>query len=162
MSEENSSSEAKMIAIGSDHAGYFLKKSIIKYLQDNGLDYMDFGPDSDDSVDFPDYAEKTSDAVVSGQCEKGILICGSGIGMSIAANKINGIRAALCTTGLHARLSRQHNNANILTVGSRTTGRDLVLDIVNEFLTTDYLGGRYEKRNEKIRLLEKRALKEDN
>lgn len=150
-----------MIAIGSDHAGYFLKKSIIKYLQDKGLDYMDFGPDSDDSVDYPDYAEKTSVAVASGQCEKGILICGSGIGMSIAANKVHGIRAALCTTGLHARLARQHNNANILAVGSRTTGRDLALDIVNEFLITDYLSGRHEKRVEKIKLLEEKALKED-
>lgn len=150
-----------MIAIGSDHAGYFLKKSIIKYLQDNGLDFMDFGPDSDDSVDYPDYAEKTAVAVASGQCDKGILVCGSGIGMSIAANKVNGIRAALCTTGLHARLARQHNNANILAVGSRTTGRDLVLDIVNEFLITDYLGGRHERRVEKMRLLEEKTLKED-
>jgi len=150
-----------MIAIGSDHAGYFLKKAIIKYLQDKGLDCMDFGPASDDSVDFPDYAEKTAESVVSGKCDKGILICGSGIGMSIAANKINGIRAALCTTGLHARLARQHNNANILTVGSRLTGKDLILDIVDEFIKTDYLDGRYEVRNEKIRLLEKKAHKED-
>lgn len=150
-----------MIAIGSDHAGYFLKKVIIKHLQDNGLDCMDFGPDSDDSVDFPDYAERTAKPILSGECDKGILICGSGIGMSIAANKINGIRAALCTTGLHARLARQHNNANILTVGSRLTGKDLILDIVDEFIKTEYLDGRYEVRNEKIKLLEEKSHKED-
>jgi len=150
-----------MIAIGSDHAGYFLKKAIIKYLQDKGLECIDFGPDSDDSVDFPDFAEKTAKSVVSGECDKGILICGSGIGMSIAANKVDGIRAALCTTGLHARLARQHNNANILTVGSRLTGKDLILDIVDEFIKTDYLGGKYETRNEKIRLLEEKANEED-
>ena len=150
-----------MIAIGSDHAGYFLKQSIIEYFLAKGLEYKDFGPDSDNSVDFPDYAEKTANCIVSGRCEKGILICGTGIGMSIAANKIKGIRAALCTTGLHARLARQHNNANILTIGSRTTGNDLALDIIEEFLKTEYLGGRYEKRNEKIRILEDKAFKED-
>jgi len=150
-----------MIAIGSDHAGYFLKQSIIEYFLAKGLEYIDFGPDSDNSVDFPDYAEKTANCVVSGRCDKGVLICGTGIGMSIAANKIKGIRAALCTTGLHARLARQHNNANILTIGSRTTGNDLALDIIEEFLKTEYLGGKYEKRNEKIRLLEDKAFKED-
>lgn len=150
-----------MIAIGSDHAGYFLKKVIIKHLKDNGLDCIDFGPDSDDSVDFPDYAERTAKSVLSGECDKGILICGSGIGMSIAANKINGIRAALCTTGLHARLARQHNNANILAVGSRLTGKDLVLDIVDEFIKTEYLDGKYEIRNKKISLLEEKSHKED-
>lgn len=150
-----------MIAIGSDHAGYFIKKVIIRHLQDKGLDFMDFGPDSDDSVDFPDFAEKTAKSVVSGQCEKGILICGSGIGMSIAANKIDGIRAALCTTGLHARLARQHNNANILTVGSRLTGKDLILDIVDEFIKTEYFDGKYEARNIKIKLLEEKTHKED-
>lgn len=151
-----------MIAIGSDHAGYFLKKSIIEYFQAKGLEYIDYGPDSDESVDFPDYAEKTANAVVMGSCEMGILICGTGIGMSIAANKIKGIRAALCTTGLHARLARQHNNANILAIGSRTTGKDLALDIVEEFLKTEYLNGRYERRNRKIGLLEEKACKEDN
>ncbi len=150
-----------MIAISSDHAGYFLKNSIIKYLQAKGFEYMDFGPDSENSVDYPDYAEKTADCILSGRCEKGILICGTGIGMSIAANKIKGIRAALCTTGLHARLARQHNNANIVTIGSRTTGNDLALDIVEEFLKTEYLNGRHEKRINKIRLLEEKAFKED-
>lgn len=149
-----------MISIGSDHAGYFLKKAIIKYLQSEGLDYIDFGPDTEDSVDFPDYAEKIANSILIGQSEKGVLVCGSGIGMSIAANKFKGIRAALCTTGLHARLARQHNNANVLTVGSRTTGKDLALDIVKEFLYTEYLGGKYEKRNEKIRLIEEKASKE--
>ncbi|MBN2558536.1 MAG: ribose 5-phosphate isomerase B [Clostridia bacterium] len=146
-----------MIAIGSDHAGFFLKKSILRYFKEARLDYIDFGPDSDDSVDFPDYAEKTAVSVASGQCEKGILICGTGIGMSIAANKIPGIRAALCTTIYHARLSRQHNNANILALGARTTGSDLALAIVREWLETEYLDGRYELRNQKIRLLEEKS-----
>ncbi|MDX1359278.1 MAG: ribose 5-phosphate isomerase B [Clostridia bacterium] len=150
-----------MIAIGSDHAGYFLKKTITRFLKEEGIDYIDFGPSSDDSVDFPDFAEKVASSINCGQCEKGILICGSGIGMSIAANKFPGIRAALCTTGLHARLARQHNDANILALGARLTGRDLALDILREFLETGYLGGRYEKRNEKIRRLETKAGKED-
>ena len=150
-----------MIAIGSDHAGYFLKKTIIQYFREQNLDFLDIGPSTDDSVDFPDYAEKTASSVISGKCDMGILICGTGIGMSIAANKINGIRAALCTTGFHARLSRQHNNANILALGARTTGKDLALDIVKEFLKTKYLDGRYERRNQKIRLLENRTGKED-
>lgn len=150
-----------MIAIGSDHAGFFLKKLIIKYFEANGLEYMDIGPYSEDSVDYPDYAEKTSDCVISGKCDKGILICGTGIGMSIAANKIKGIRAALCTTGLHARLARQHNDANILAIGARTTGPDLALDIVEEFMKTEYLGGRHSRRVNKIGLLENKAFRED-
>lgn len=150
-----------MIAIGSDHAGFFLKEIIIRYFKKEGLEYIDFGPDTDDSVDFPDYAEKTAESILNGQCEKGILICGTGIGMSIAANKFPGIRAALCTTIFHARLSKQHNNANILALGSRTTGQDLALAIVGEWLETDYLGGRYEKRNKKIRLIEEKAGMED-
>lgn len=150
-----------MIAVGSDHAGFLLKNEIIKYLKENGIDCIDMGPDSEASVDYPDYAEKTSGAVVSGKCEKGILVCGTGIGMSIAANKIEGIRAALCTTGLHARLARQHNNANILAVGSRTTGRDLAFDIVDEFIKTDFLAGRHQRRVDKMGLLEKKAPEED-
>ncbi|MDX1358491.1 MAG: ribose 5-phosphate isomerase B [Clostridia bacterium] len=150
-----------MIAVGSDHAGFFLKNDIIKHLQENGIDCIDMGPGSEASVDYPDYAKKTSLAVVSGECEKGILVCGTGIGMSIAANKINGVRAALCTTGLHARLARQHNDANILTVGSRTTGRDLAFDIVDEFIKTDFLAGRHKRRVDKMSFLEKKAPEED-
>lgn len=150
-----------MVAIGSDHAGYTLKNMIIEHLKEKGLQYIDFGPDSDRSVDFPDYAEKVAKAIQKGECERGILICGTGIGMSISANKFNGIRAALCTTEFHARLSRLHNNANILALGSRVTGRDLALSIVDEWFTTDYLDGRYERRNKKIHQLEERAGKED-
>lgn len=150
-----------MIAIGSDHAGYSLKRAVIDHLKEKGLEFIDFGPDTEDSVDFPDYAEKTAKAVQSGKCDRGILICGTGIGMSIAANKFNGIRAALCTTEFHARLSRQHNNSNILAIGSRTTGLDLAISIVDEWLSTEYLGGRYERRNIKLQQLEKKAGKED-
>jgi RpiB/LacA/LacB family sugar-phosphate isomerase len=150
-----------MIAISSDHAGYSLKKSIISYLQAKGLEFMDLGPESEDSVDYPDYAEKAANAIVSGRCDKGILICGTGIGMSIAANKVKGIRAALCTTGLHARLARQHNDANVLAIGARTTGNDLALDIVQEFLKTEYLDGRHGRRVGKIGLLEEKTIKED-
>ncbi|MBN1623778.1 MAG: ribose 5-phosphate isomerase B [Clostridia bacterium] len=150
-----------MIAIGSDHAGYSLKNIVINHLREKGLEYIDFGPSSEDSVDFPDFAEKTATSIQCGQCDRGILICGTGIGMSIAANKFNGIRAALCTTEFHARLSRQHNNSNILALGSRVTGKDLALSIVDEWLSTEYLGGRYENRNIKIQQLERKAGKED-
>lgn len=150
-----------MIAISSDHAGYSLKNAVIEHLKEKGLEYMDFGPDSERSVDFPDYAAKTAQAIQCGQCDRGILICGTGIGMSIAANKFHGIRAALCTTEFHARLSRQHNNSNILALGSRVTGLDLAMSIVDEWLSTEYLNGRYEKRNLKIHKLESKAGKED-
>lgn len=150
-----------MIAIGSDHAGFFLKKHLIQYFISEGLEYIDFGTDSTDSVDFPDYAEKISLSILDGQCDKGILICGTGIGMSIAANKFCDIRAALCPTIYHARLSKQHNNANILVLGSRTTGEGLALEITKEWLRAKYLGGNYEKRNKKIRCLGLTAGKED-
>ena len=150
-----------MIAIGSDHAGYSLKYIIAEYFKSNEIEYIDFGPSSEDSVDFPDFAEKVVRSIQRGESDKGILICGTGIGMSIAANKFRNINAALCTTEFHARLSRQHNNSNILVMGSRVTGKDLAISILEEWLKTEYLGGRYEKRNIKIRQLEDKAGRED-
>ena len=126
-----------MIAIGCDHGGYELKLEIIKYLEEKGLEYKDFGCDGE-SVDYPIYAKKVGQAIIDGECEKGILICGTGIGISITANKIKGIRAALCADTFSARATREHNNANILALGARVTGEGLALDIVDTFLETKF------------------------
>lgn len=143
-----------LLAIGSDHGGYKLKEEIKKMLDEQGLAYRDFGTHSPVSVDYPDIAREVSSAVVSGECEKGILICGTGIGISIAANKIKGVRAALCHDEFSAQMAREHNNANILALGERVTGIGLALNIVNKWLTTDFAGGRHAVRVDKIMNLE--------
>lgn len=127
-----------MIGIGCDHGGYALKQEIIKYLEDNKIEYKDFGCDSEASVDYPVYAKKVAHAIVSGECEKGILICGTGIGISIAANKVKGIRAALCHDCFSAQATREHNNANILAMGGRIVGPGLAVKIVDTFLNTEF------------------------
>lgn len=127
-----------MIAIGCDHGGYELKKAIMKHLEERGLEYKDFGCDSLESVDYPVYARTTAQAVADGECEKGILICGTGIGISIVANKVKGIRAALCTDCFMAEATRQHNDANILALGGRVVGEGLALKIVDTFLDTEF------------------------
>ena len=127
-----------MIAIGCDHGGYELKKKIETYLEGRGLEYQDFGCDSMESVDYPIYARKVAHAVADGQCERGILICGTGIGVSIAANKGPGIRAALCTDCFCAQATREHNDANILALGGRVVGEGLALKIVETFLDTPF------------------------
>lgn len=127
-----------MIAIGCDHGGYELKKAIMKHLEERGLEYKDFGCDSPESVDYPVYARTTAQAVADGECEKGILICGTGIGISIVANKVKGIRAALCTDCFMAEATRQHNDANILALGGRVVGEGLALKIVDTFLDTEF------------------------
>lgn len=127
-----------MIAIGCDHGGYELKMAIMEHLKERGIECQDFGCDSLDSVDYPVYAKKTAQAVASGQCEKGILVCGTGIGISIAANKVKGIRAALCTDCFMAEATRQHNDANILALGGRVVGQGLALKIVDTFLDTEF------------------------
>ncbi len=127
-----------MIAIGCDHGGYELKKKIETYLEGRGLEYQDFGCDSMESVDYPIYARKVAHAVADGQCERGILICGTGIGVSIAANKVPGIRAALCTDCFCAQATREHNDANILALGGRVVGEGLALKIVETFLDTPF------------------------
>ena len=139
-----------MIAIGSDHGGFELKNYIVKYLLEQGYAVKDYGTYSEDSVDYPDCAAPVCDAVVSGEAEKGILICGTGIGISIAANKHKGIRAALCSDAYSATMSRRHNNANILCMGGRVIGRELAYMITDIWLREEFEGGRHEKRIAKI------------
>ena len=127
-----------MIAIGCDHGGYELKQVIMKHLSERGLKYQDFGCMSNESVDYPEYAKKVAEAVGGGACEQGILICGTGIGVSIVANKVKGIRAALCTDCFMAEATRQHNDANILALGGRVVGQGLALKIVDTFLDTPF------------------------
>lgn len=135
-----------MIAIGSDHGGYALKQEIMKYLGGRGLEYKDFGTYSEDSCDYPVYGEAVARAVASGECERGILICGTGIGISIAANKVGGIRCANCADCYSAEMCRRHNNANILALGARTLGSGLALKIAETFLDTGFDGGRHARR----------------
>ena len=127
-----------MIALGCDHGGYELKQEIKKYLDEKGIEYKDYGCDSLDSVDYPVYAKKVAHAILDGECEKGILICGTGIGISITANKFKGIRAAVCTDCFTAEATRLHNDANILALGGRVVGPGLALKIVDTFLNTPF------------------------
>lgn len=143
-----------MIAIGSDHGGYELKNHIIKYLEEKGIELNDVGCFSVDSVDYPDIAEKVCAEINEGRAERGILICGTGIGISIAANKIKGIRAALCSDVYSAKMCRQHNNANVICLGGRVTGRELAFMIVDTYLNEQFEGGRHQKRIDKIHALE--------
>lgn len=141
-----------MIALGCDHGGFELKQEIKQYLDENKLEYVDFGTDSTESVDYPVYARKVVHAILSGECEKGILICGTGIGISIAANRYKGIRAALCTDCFMAEATRQHNDANILALGGRVVGPGLAVKIVDTFLNTPFSEG--ERHKNRIRLIE--------
>lgn len=143
-----------MIAIACDHGAVELKKEIKAYLESLGFSCKDFGTDTEMSVDYPVYAEKTARAVVSGECECGIVMCGTGIGMSLAANKVKGIRCAVCGDCYSARMSRAHNNANMLSMGARVIGSELAKLIVHEFLTTPFEGGRHERRVSMITALE--------
>jgi ribose 5-phosphate isomerase B len=142
-----------MIALGSDHAGFATKEQVKKLL--DGLDqpYRDLGTASEESTDYPDWAHRVSTAVMSGECDRGILICGTGIGMAIVANKHKGVRAAACESVTAARLSRQHNDANVLALGSRLTGWESAVDIIKTFLSTTYEGGRHDRRVAKIHSL---------
>ncbi len=145
-----------MIALGSDHGGFALKKEIMKHLDEKGVVYKDFGTYSEDSCDYPVYAEEVGKAVVSGECESGIVVCGTGIGISIAANKVKGVRAALCGDCFSAEFTRKHNDANVLALGGRVVGVGLALKIVDIFLNTDFEGGRHAKRVELISQLEEK------
>ena len=144
-----------MIAIGSDHAGYALKCEIIKHLEEKGVQYIDCGCNGE-SVDYPDLAEKTCAKVVSGEADKGILICGTGVGISISANKIKGIRAALCGDWYSAKYTRLHNDANVLCMGGRVIGAGLAAEITDIFLETEFEGGRHARRVDKIMKLEEK------
>ena len=144
------------IAIASDHAGFQGKEAIKKTLEQLGAPYEDYGAYSEESVDYPDFAARVAEAVARGEVERGILVCGSGIGMEIAANKIAGVRAALAWSEETARLARQHNDANVVAVGARTTAPEVIDDIVRAFLTTEFDGGRHVRRLEKISELERK------
>ena len=144
----------KRIAIGCDHRGFGLKELIISFLQKAGHSYQDFGCFSTEPVDYPDIAQKVGEAVASGNFDQGILICNTGIGMCIAANKIKGVRAALCHKVLAAQRARQHNDANVLCLGGEDADTNLALEIVKTFLTTNFEGGRHARRVDKIKALE--------
>ena len=141
-----------MIALGCDHGGYELKQEIIKYLEENNIEYKDFGCDSTDSTDYPIYAKRVAIAIQNGDCEKGILICGTGIGITIAANRYEGIRAANCTNSFMAEATREHNDANILAMGARVTGPGLALKIVDTFLDTPFSND--ERHIRRIKMIE--------
>jgi ribose 5-phosphate isomerase B len=142
------------VAIGSDHAGYRLKEEVKALLQEMGIEHTDYGCMTEDSCDYPDIAAPVAQAVASGEVDRGILICGTGIGMSIAANKIRGIRASLCHDMFSARMTREHNNSNVLAIGARVIGSGLALEIAKIWLTTEYQGGRHGRRLAKISLME--------
>ena len=144
-----------MIAIGCDHGAFNLKNAVKKYLEERGLEVKDFGIYEEGRVDYPDIAEVVCKSIVSGECEKGILLCGTGIGISIAANKIKGIRAAVCNEVYCAKMAKCHNNANIITMGGRVVGEDVALEIVSAWLDAEFMGGRHQERIDKITNLEK-------
>lgn len=143
------------IIIGSDHGGFSLKEHLKQYLVAKGHEVEDYGTTNEESVDYPDYAQKVGEAVAAGKAEQGILVCGTGIGMSIAANKVKGVRAALCDNCYSAQKAREHNNANVMCLGERVLGRGFAEQIVDTYLATDFLGGRHAKRVEKIMNIEK-------
>ena len=145
-----------MIAIGSDHGGFALKQDIMKHLTELGLEYKDYGTYTEDSCDYPVYGEAVARAVAGGEAEKGIVICGTGIGISITANKVKGIRAALCGDCYSAEFTRRHNDANVLAMGARVTGSGLACKIVDTFLNTEFEGGRHAKRIALIAELEEK------
>ena len=144
------------IAIGNDHVAVDLKKHITKYLEDKGYTVVNYGTDSTDSCDYPIYGEKVGRAVASGECDLGNLICGTGIGISLAANKVKGVRAAVCSEPYSARLTRQHNNANIIAFGARVVGQAMAEMIVDEFLNAEYQGGRHQRRVDMLTDIENR------
>ncbi|WHH57565.1 ribose 5-phosphate isomerase B [Petroclostridium sp. X23] len=143
-----------MIAIGSDHGGFELKEEIKKYLTEKGYEVKDFGVATPDSVDYPDIAHPVCSSIVNGECDRGILICGTGIGISIAANKVKGIRAALCGDCYSAKMTKEHNNANVIALGGRVTGPGLAIEIVEAWLGAEFQGGRHQGRIDKIHALE--------
>ena len=145
-----------MIALGCDHGGYELKQEIKKYLDEKGIEYKDYGCDSLDSVDYPVYAKKVAHAILDGECEKGILICGTGLGISLAANKVKGVRAAVCSEPFTAKMSRAHNNCNILAFGARVVGAELAKMIVETWLDTEFEGGRHQRRVDMLMDIENR------
>ena len=144
------------IAIGNDHAATDMKNEIMQHLKDRGCEVINMGTDGYESVDYPDYAKKVCDAVNSGEADLGVAICGTGVGISIACNKVDGIRACCCSEPFSAKLSRQHNNSNVLCFGARVIGPELAKMIVDEWLAAEFIGGRHQKRVDIISEIEKR------
>ena len=142
------------IAIGCDHGGYELKMKLIPHLKEKGYEIEDYGCDSTDSVDYPDYALKVCHSVTSGESERGILICGTGLGMSMAANKVKGIRAAVCHDTFSAEFTRRHNDANVLCMGGRVIGPGLACKVVDAYLDSEFEGGRHQRRIDKVMAIE--------
>lgn len=142
------------VALGCDHAGFLLKGAVLEALRDAGVEVHDMGTFSEESVDYPDVAARVARAVAAGEVDRGILLCGTGIGVSIAANKVPGVRAALCHDTFSARMSRAHNDANVLTMGSRVVGAGLAREIVRVWLEATFEGGRHAVRVEKVKQLE--------
>jgi ribose 5-phosphate isomerase B len=138
------------IAVASDHAGFEFKKTVVAWLENNGYEFSDMGPHNEESVDYPDYARKVAESVAAGEYDQGILLCGTGIGVSIAANKIKGIRAALACNPEFATLARQHNNANIICLSARFSDKATIEQSLHNWFTTDFEGGRHERRVNKI------------
>ena len=139
-----------LLAIASDHGGYELKETIKEHLRERGVKFVDLGTNNTDSVDYPIYGKACAEAVATGKAERGIVCCGTGIGISIAANKVKGIRCGLCTSVEMATLTRQHNNANMLALGGRTSDPKLALEIVDAFLDTEFEGGRHKRRTDML------------
>lgn len=147
-----------MLAIGCDHGGYQLKNVVIKYLNENNIEFKDFGTDSEDSIDYAPIAAKVGRSIISGECDRGILICGTGIGMSLAANKLNGIRAAVCTEEYSCEFTRRHNDSNILCMGGRVIDAEKAVKLVDIFLNTEFEGGRHQRRIDQIAAIERGEL----
>ena len=145
-----------MLALGCDHGGYELMQEVKKHLENRGIAYHDFGCSSTESVDYPIYGKKVAEAVARGEFEKGILICGTGIGISIAANKVKGIRACVCSEPYTAKLSRMHNNSNVLAFGARVVGSELAKMITEAWLDAEFEGGRHERRVQMLMDIENR------
>ena len=150
------------IAVACDHGGLVLKNVLLRYLAQNGSDKVDFGTDCTDSCDYPDFALPAAEAVASGECERGILVCSTGIGISIAANKVPGIRCAHCHDTYSAKYTRLHNDANMLAFGQKIIGEGLMLEIVETFLNTPFEGGRHQRRVDKISAIESKYSKKTN
>ena len=148
-----------MLAIGCDHAGYELKQEIIKHLEEKGIEYKDFGCYSEEAVDYPVYGLKVAEAVASGECDAGVLMCGTGIGISISANKVKGIRAAVTTNTFMAEMTKRHNNANIIALGGRVVTPEEAKEIVKAWYTAEYEGGRHQRRLDMIADIEAKYFK---
>ena len=143
------------IGISSDHGGFELKEHVKNYLESEGIECLDYGTYSLDSVDYPDYGEKLANGVINGEVDRGIAICGTGIGISIACNKVKGIRCALLNDTFSARMSREHNDANIIALGARVIGKDLATEMVSTWLNAEFIGDRHQRRIDKISNMEK-------